>query len=142
MLNRQIVFVLVVMVLAPGARGERILGVETTGGDALYDVNPITGAATFRVVISGGTGVIGALAFFGIWEAGHYATPESGQRFLPAVEEVLGRLRYLFAEKAFLGDVLISCLRIFGSFLAASAVAVPLGIAMGCFGNLKALERT
>ncbi len=84
-------------------------------------------------------GVIGAVVFFGIWEAGHYVTPESGQRFLPAVEEVLGRLRYLFAEKAFLGDVLISCMRIFGSFFAASAIAVPLGIAMGCFGNLKAL---
>ncbi len=84
-------------------------------------------------------GVIGALAFFGIWEAGHYMTPESGQRFLPAVEEVLGRLRYLFAEKDFLGDVLISCMRIFGSFFVASAVAVPLGIAMGCFGNFKAL---
>ena len=84
-------------------------------------------------------GVIGAAAFFCIWEAGHYLTPESGQRFLPAVEEVLGRLRYLFAEKGFLGDVLISCMRIFGSFLAASAIAIPLGIAMGCFGNLKAL---
>ena len=84
-------------------------------------------------------GVMGAVAFFAIWEAGHYITPESGRRFLPAVEEVLGRLQYLFAEKDFLGDVLISCMRIFGSFLAASAIAVPLGIAMGCFGNLKAL---
>ena len=84
-------------------------------------------------------GVIGAVVFFGIWEAGHYITPESGQRFLPAVEEVLGRLHYLFAEKGFLGDVLISCVRIFGSFFAASAIAVPLGVAMGCFGNLKAL---
>ncbi len=53
-------------------------------------------------------GFIGAVAFFGIWEAGHYVTPESGQRFLPAVEQVLERLRYLFAEKDFLGDVLIS----------------------------------
>jgi len=84
-------------------------------------------------------GVIGALAFFGIWEVGHYLTPKSGQRFLPAVEEVLGRLHYLYTEKGFLEDVLISCMRIFGSFLAASAIAVPLGIAMGCFGNLKAL---
>ncbi len=84
-------------------------------------------------------GVIGAMSFFAIWEVGHYMTPESGQRFLPAVEEVLGRLRYLFAEKDFLGDVLISCMRIFGSFFVASAVAVPVGIAMGCFGNFKAL---
>lgn len=84
-------------------------------------------------------GVIGAAAFFGIWEIGHYITPEEGKRFLPAVEEVLGRLYYLYTEKGFLGDVLISCGRIFGSFLAASLIAVPLSIAMGCFGNLKAL---
>jgi NitT/TauT family transport system permease protein len=84
-------------------------------------------------------GIIGAAAFFGIWEISHYMTPESGRRFLPAVEQVLERLRYLFVEKGFLGDVLISCMRIFGSFLAASAIAVPLGVAMGCFGNFKAL---
>ncbi len=84
-------------------------------------------------------GVIGAMVFFVVWEAGHYATPESGRRFLPAVEQVVGQLIFLFAEKGFLGDVLISCMRIFGSFFAASAIAVPLGVAMGCFGNLKAL---
>ncbi len=84
-------------------------------------------------------GVIGAALFFAAWEAGHYATPESGQRFLPAVEQVIGQLAFLFTEKGFLGDVLISCMRIFGSFFAASAVAIPIGIAMGCFGNFKAL---
>lgn len=84
-------------------------------------------------------GIVGAMAFFGVWEIGHYAMPESGQRFLPAVEEVLGKLFYLFTEKGFLSDVLVSCGRIFGSFLAASMIAVPLGIAMGCFARLKAL---
>ena len=84
-------------------------------------------------------GVVGAAAFFAIWEIGHYITPESSQRFLPAVEEVLGRLIFLFSEKNFIVDVVISCGRIFGSFLVASAVAVPLGIAMGCFGKLKSL---
>jgi NitT/TauT family transport system permease protein len=84
-------------------------------------------------------GVVGAAMFFGVWEIGHYLTPESGQRFLPAVEEVVGRLIFLYTEKGFLGDVLISCMRIFGSFFAASLVAVPLGIAMGCFANVRAL---
>lgn len=84
-------------------------------------------------------GIIGAAAFFAAWETAHYMTPESGQRFLPSVEQVLGRLYFLYAEKGFLGDVLVSSGRIFGSFLAASLVAVPLGILMGCFGNLKAL---
>lgn len=84
-------------------------------------------------------GVIGALIFFGIWELGHYLTPESGRRFLPSVEQVVGRLVFLFREKGFLGDVLISCMRIFGSFFAASAIAVPLGIAMGCFSTIRIL---
>lgn len=84
-------------------------------------------------------GVIGAIVFFVAWEAGHYATPASGQRFLPAVEQVLGKLIFLFAEKGFAKDVAVSCMRIFGSFFVASCIAVPLGIAMGCFGNLKAL---
>ena len=84
-------------------------------------------------------GVIGAFGFFGIWEIGHYITPESGQRFLPSVGEVLGRLIYLFAEKAFIEDVLISCMRIFVSFFAACAIAVPLGIMMGCFASMRAL---
>ena len=71
-------------------------------------------------------GIVGALSFFAVWETGHYLTPESGQRFLPAVEQVLGKLYFLYTEKAFLYDVAISCMRIFGSFLAASLIAVPL----------------
>ena len=84
-------------------------------------------------------GVIGALTFFGLWEIGHYMTPESGRRFLPSVEQVVGKLIFLYTDKGFLYDVAISCMRIFGSFLAASLIAVPLGIAMGCFANMKAL---
>ncbi len=84
-------------------------------------------------------GVVGAVIFFAAWEVGHYVTPESGQRFLPAVEQVVGRLIFLFTEKGFAKDVAVSCMRIFGSFFIASLIAVPLGIAMGCFGNLKAL---
>ena len=84
-------------------------------------------------------GIIGAATFFAIWEVSHLLTPDFGKRFLPAVEEVLAQLYYLYTEKGFLADVLISCARIFGSFFLACAVAVPLGIAMGCFANLRAL---
>lgn len=84
-------------------------------------------------------GIMGAVAFFAIWQIGHYLTPETSKRFLPAVEDVLGQLYHLYTEKQFLTDVLISCARIFGSFFLASLVAVPLGIAMGCFANLRAL---
>ncbi|HAJ85227.1 MAG TPA: ABC transporter permease [Rhodobacteraceae bacterium] len=55
------------------------------------------------------------------------------------MEQVVGRLFFLFTEKEFIYDVLQSCLRIFGSFFAASAVAIPLGIMLGSFGGFKAL---
>ena len=84
-------------------------------------------------------GFIGAAIFVGIWEAGHYLTPEEGRKFLPSVEEVLYALVDLFREQDFLDDVIASCIRIFVSFFAAAAVAIPLGVLMGCFGNLRAL---
>ncbi len=84
-------------------------------------------------------GLVGAFAFFAIWEIGHYATEEASRKFLPSVEQVIAALVVLFVEKDFLHDVLISCYRILVSFLAASAVAVPLGIAMGCFQTVRAL---
>jgi NitT/TauT family transport system permease protein len=83
-------------------------------------------------------GIVGAALFFAIWEAGHYMMPEAKQRFLPSVEHVLGTLFYLFVEKGFIHDVLKSCYRIFVSFFAACAIAVPLGIGMGCFAHLRA----
>ena len=84
-------------------------------------------------------GIVGAAGFFGLWEAGHHMISGPAQRFLPGVEDVLGKLFYLFAEKNFIHDVLVSCFRIFASFLVASAIAIPVGVLMGCFANLRAL---
>ena len=84
-------------------------------------------------------GIFGAALFVGVWEAGHYLTPEEGRKFLPSVEEVLYALVDLFREQDFLDDVIASCIRIFVSFFAAAAVAIPLGVLMGCFSNLRAL---
>jgi NitT/TauT family transport system permease protein len=84
-------------------------------------------------------GLIGAALFVGVWEAGHYLTAEEGRKFLPSVEEVLYALIDLFRAQDFLDDVIASCIRIFVSFFAAAAVAIPLGVLMGCFGNLRAL---
>ena len=84
-------------------------------------------------------GATGALAFFALWQAGHYATSEVARKFLPSVVQVAAALYKLFADKNFLHDVLVSCLRILVSFAAASLVAVPIGIAMACFGNIRAL---
>jgi NitT/TauT family transport system permease protein len=84
-------------------------------------------------------GIIGGAAFFVIWEIGHYMMPEMKQRFLPSVQQVFGTLYYLIAERDFMHDIAKSCYRIFVSFFAACAVAIPLGIGMGCFAHLRAL---
>ena len=84
-------------------------------------------------------GLMGAAGFFILWELGHYLTPEESKRFLPSPQHVLGALWTLLAEKDFIFDVAKSCYRIFVSFFAACVVAVPLGIAMGCFTRLRAL---
>lgn len=84
-------------------------------------------------------GALGVICFFAVWELGHYLTDASSRRFVPSVENVAAALYRLFAEQDFLTDVLVSCRRIFISFLAASAIALPIGILMGCFGNMRAL---
>lgn len=80
-------------------------------------------------------GALGVLAFFAVWEVGHYLTAESARKFFPSVEQVGAALYKLFAEQNFLLDVAVSCRRILLSFLAAAAVGIPIGILMGCFGN-------
>ncbi len=84
-------------------------------------------------------GVLGVLLFFGVWQLGHMLTGEASKRFLPSVGQVIAALYTLLAEKDFLHDILVSCGRIVISFAAASAIGVPLGILMGCFGNVRAL---
>ena len=84
-------------------------------------------------------GIAGVIVFFAVWEVAHYVTPEEKQRFLPSVELVVGEIVYLFAEKNFIADVGTSLYRIYVSFFAASLIAVPLGVLMGCFVKLRAL---
>lgn len=84
-------------------------------------------------------GIVGGLVFFLIWEIGHYMTPEESRRFLPSPQHVLSTLYTLLMEKDFLSDIGISLFRIIGSFVAVCIVAVPLGIFMGCFDNMRAL---
>lgn len=84
-------------------------------------------------------GALGCLLFIAAWEVAHYATPETSRKFMPPVFDVVQALYNLFAKGNFLQDVMVSCYRVFASFLMASLVAVPLGIVMGCFGNMKAL---
>ena len=84
-------------------------------------------------------GIIGGIVFFLIWEFGHFMTPEESKRFLPSPQHVLSTLYTLLTEKGFLSDIGISLFRIIGSFTAVCLVAVPLGIFMGCFDNMRAL---
>ncbi len=83
-------------------------------------------------------GVAGAFLFFLIWEAGHYLTPEGSQRFLPSPQIVVATMVRLTVEKNYLADVGISLARVLISFFAACAIAVPLGVFMGCFANMRA----
>ena len=84
-------------------------------------------------------GALGLIGFLVLWEAGHYMTAPTARKFVPSVGEVGSALYVLFTEQNFLKDVAVSCRRIFVSFLAAAAIALPIGILMGCFGNVRAL---
>lgn len=84
-------------------------------------------------------GIVGGVAFFALWEIGHFLTPEESKRFLPSPQRVVGALTFLIVEKQFLSDVWISLLRIIVSFFFACLVAVPIGILMGCFSRIRAL---
>ena len=84
-------------------------------------------------------GLIGMVAFFGLWELAHLMTAEEAKRFLPSPIAVVSALITLIQEKNFMADVGISAYRIFGSFFIACVIAIPLGILMGCFAPIRAL---
>ncbi|RDD62077.1 ABC transporter permease [Ferruginivarius sediminum] len=82
--------------------------------------------------------LLGALSLFLAWEIGAHSVPEAKEKFFPAVEQVLAALFQLFAEKEFIYDVGMSCLRIYLAYIVAMSVALPLAIGMGSFENLRA----
>ena len=84
-------------------------------------------------------GLLGLVSLFTIWQIGHWLTPELQRKFLPGVDEVVGKIIYLLLNKGFLGDIAVSLYRIYLSFLVACAVAIPLGLLMGCFVKVRAL---
>tara|TARA_B100000676_G_scaffold11911_1_gene10905 strand:- start:8910 stop:9632 length:723 start_codon:yes stop_codon:yes gene_type:complete len=79
------------------------------------------------------------MLFLLIWQIGHWATPELERKFLPGVNEIVGKIFYLIKEKGFLLDIGVSLYRIYVSFFVACIVAVPLGLVMGCFVKVQAL---
>jgi NitT/TauT family transport system permease protein len=75
--------------------------------------------------------------FFIAWETA-VMTGAVNELLLPAPQKVIATLWRLIVEGDFATDIGISILRILGSFLAASAVAVPLGVLMGSFRAAEA----
>tara|TARA_Y100001934_G_scaffold257017_1_gene325655 strand:+ start:626 stop:1486 length:861 start_codon:yes stop_codon:yes gene_type:complete len=84
-------------------------------------------------------GLLGLVSLFALWQLGHWATPELQRKFLPGVDEVVGKIIYLLANKNFISDIGVSLYRIYLSFFVACLVAVPLGLIMGCFVKVRAL---
>lgn len=84
-------------------------------------------------------GLAGLMLFLLIWQVGHWATPELERKFLPGVDEIVGKIFFLIKEKGFLADIGVSLYRIYVSFFVACIVAVPLGLLMGCFVKVQAL---
>ena len=70
--------------------------------------------------------------FFGAWELAA-ARAWVNVLFMPPPHLVIGKLYTMLAEQGFLTDVLVSIYRILASFLLACAIAIPIGILMGCF---------
>ncbi|MFQ5785243.1 MAG: ABC transporter permease [Alphaproteobacteria bacterium] len=75
--------------------------------------------------------------FFIAWEIA-VMTGAVRELLLPAPQKVLATLWSLIVERGFAADIGTSILRILGSFLAASLVAVPLGVLMGSFRAAEA----
>ncbi len=59
--------------------------------------------------------------------------------FLPTPTAVLQAGKNLFLEDNLLLDILVSCGRVLAGFLAAAAVGIPVGIAMGTFPSMESL---
>ena len=82
-------------------------------------------------------GVLGFVTVVALW----WAVTASGlvkPLFLAGPWDTLKAGYALFFEFGFAGDVLVTVGRVFGGFLIATAVAVPLGILMGAFKPVEA----
>ena len=84
-------------------------------------------------------GLTGLVALFAVWQIGHWVTPELQRKFLPGVDEVVGKIGFLLANKDFISDIGVSLYRIYLSFFVACLVSVPLGLFMGFFVKIISL---
>jgi ABC-type nitrate/sulfonate/bicarbonate transport system permease component len=89
-------------------------------------------------------GAFGVAVLLLVW---HVLTMgEPGQRIidpytLPGIGETVASFRELWFDRALMRGALASLGRVFGGFLLAAAVAVPLGVVAGCYTRLNAFLR-
>lgn len=102
----------------------------------------MAGLIEVRVPVSRRQAIVSAVAiwaiFFGVWvlaTSAGWVNPI----LVPPPGQVFSTTYALFAERGFASDVLISVLRVLAAFALASAVAIPLGVAMGAFPAIDAL---
>jgi len=77
------------------------------------------------------------LIFFGLWEWAN-ASGLANDLLLPPPHVVIATLIELLSGKEFAWDIVDSVTRILASFLAACAIALPLGVLMGSFATVEA----
>src|SRR5262245_21860301 len=75
--------------------------------------------------------------FFGLWEWAN-ASGAANDLLLPPPHVVIAKLFELLGGKEFAWDILVSILRILGSFAAACVMALPLGVLMGSIPTVEA----
>jgi len=75
--------------------------------------------------------------FFGAWQLSS-ALGLVNELLFPAPTKVIAALYDLLANQGFIVDIGVSLYRILVSFLIACAIAIPLGILMGCFKAVEA----
>jgi len=98
-----------------------------------------------RPLLRRGAGVLG-LAIFGLiwWLITLGATPETrmvSPVLLPSPGEVIRGIPTLFTERALVASVAATLKRVFGGFILAIVIGVPLGILAGSFRIFDALTR-
>ena len=90
--------------------------------------------ASFGVIV----GVWSLLSYTGLLESVGIVKEGQTEFFLPSPSTVASSLYSMFAEQDFAADVWASTYRIVLGFLLASAIAIPLGIAIGSFRAAQA----
>ena len=84
-----------------------------------------------------GLGAAAWVIFFGLWQWAN-TSGLANDLLLPPPHVVIAKLVELLGGKEFAWDIVVSILRILGSFAGACVIALPLGVLMGSFPTVEA----